>query len=289
MKILIIGNGLLGTAMVKRLESDGHEILIFTRTRNESIQSRQVLGDIFNFNDFINVLEWKPEVIIHTAWITTPGIYRSASSNYHYQEFTTNLATFVKSSDVKHLIILGTCAEYGYQVEPSRAGMTKLAPSTLYAQQKVVAFNSAREILQESNIRLTWARVFYPYGPDQDRNRLIPRLISALRGRELFFLADTSSIYDWITTRDIAFAISWIIDNELPMEIDVGTSLGHTNMELLIELEGLLQARGQLSKMGIHEIGSNEVFVTDRKSPLLASGWSPRDSLHSGLKWVLEH
>jgi nucleoside-diphosphate-sugar epimerase len=287
MRILIIGNGLLGTAIVQRLESEGHSILIFARRRNDKIQSRQVLGDIFLFSDFIKVLDWKPEVIVHTAWITTPGIYKDAATNIQYQEFTTNLAKIVKGSDIKHLLILGTCAEYGHQSEPSNAGITKLTPSTLYAQQKVAAFSSTREILQDSNIRFTWARVFYPYGPGQDRNRLIPRLIGALRDRKPIALIDTSSVYDWITTRDIALAISWIIENVLPMEIDIGTSLGYTNLELLIELEDILGARGQLSLSGAHEVGLKEVFVTDRKSPLLVSGWSPEDSLHSGLGWML--
>ena len=55
MKILIIGNGFLATDIVKRLESEGHEILIFARTRNANLQSQQILGDIFDFNEFIKV------------------------------------------------------------------------------------------------------------------------------------------------------------------------------------------------------------------------------------------
>ncbi len=287
MKILIIGNGLIGSAIVKRLETAGNEILVFCRTRNTSLQNAQVLGDIFNFNEFSKVLDWNPDVIVHTAWITTPGIYKSDLSNVGYQEFTTNLARFICGSDTKHILILGTCAEYGYQIKPSLAGKTELAPSTLYAQQKVLAFNSTREILRESNIRLTWARVFYPYGLNQDPNRLIPRLICALKEQKPFALADTSSVYDWITTRDIADAIAWIIDNELPVEIDVGTSHGYTNMELLMELETIMHLRGQLSLLSSHEKGSNEVIVTDARSPLLTSGWSPTDTLQSGLEWAL--
>jgi nucleoside-diphosphate-sugar epimerase len=246
------------------------------------------LGDIFNFNEFTKVLDWKPEVIVHTAWITTPGIYRNAFSNFQYAEFTTNLAKFVRGSDVEHLLILGTCAEYGYRDGPSIAGITDLAPSSLYAQQKVVAFKSAKEILRESSTRFTWARIFYPYGPNQDQNRLIPRLIGALKDREPFILADTSSIYDWITTKDIASGISWILHNQLPNEIDVGTSFGFTNLELLIELENLLELKGQLSSLSSHKIGLSEVFVTSKDSPLLASGWSPKDSLATGLQRVLE-
>jgi nucleoside-diphosphate-sugar epimerase len=167
------------------------------------------------------------------------------------------------------------------------AGFTKPSPSTLYAQQKVAALHSVRELLQESDLRFTWARIFYPYGPNQDSRRLIPRLISSLRRGESVSLADTSSTYDWITTRDIASGISWILDNELPIEIDIGTSFGYTNLELKMILEELLEINHHEASPKPHSFGLNEVFVANKNSPLFTSGWSPEDSLRSGLYWVL--
>jgi nucleoside-diphosphate-sugar epimerase len=289
MKILIIGNGFLGAAIEEKLYREGHEILFFARTRSAKVESRQVLGTVFNYEEFVKVFDWKPQVVIHTAWITTPGVYRDHSSNIQYAEFTSKLAKTVSNSDIEHLIILGTCAEYGRQVKPSTAGQTKISPSTLYAQQKVVAFDSAQQLLKESNVRLTWARVFYPYGLNQDRNRLIPRIIHSIEEGNQIVLADTSSVYDWITTRDIASAISWVLEHELPTEIDIGTSNGFTNLELLIALENLLATANQTLSQSHHDYGLNEVFVAGENSPLFMSGWSPRDTLDSGLEWVLGH
>lgn len=287
MKILVIGNGFIATSLVRRLESENHELLVFSRTPSKRINCQQVFGDIFAFEEFVKVFNWKPKIIIHTAWITTPGFYKTDFSNFKYAEFTANLAQYIAHSGVEHLIILGTCAEYGLQVEPSTAGVTKLSPSTLYAEQKVVAFNSVKDLLQESDVRFTWARIFYSYGPNQDQKRLIPHLVHSLKNRESVVLADTSSIHDWITTRDIASAISWAIDNELPMEIDVGTSFGFTNLELLVTLEKLLKTTNQMPGREMHSLGQNEVFVAGKTSPLFTSGWSPRDSLVTGLEWVL--
>jgi nucleoside-diphosphate-sugar epimerase len=287
MKILVIGNGFLVTSIVERLESEGHEILIFSRTRNSRIQSQQVLGDIFNYEGFLEVLAWKPKVVIHTAWITTPGVYRNDPSNLQYAEFTTNLAKSLYDSEVEHLVVLGTCAEYGKQVGPSTAGLTVPSPTTLYAQQKIIAFNSAKEILRDSNVRFTWARIFYPYGPNQDQRRLIPRLISSIKNGEPIVLADTSSIYDWITTRDVALAISWVLTHNLPTEIDLGTSIGFTNLEILEALENLLQTKSLLPPEKTHNFGLSEVFVASKSSPLFTSGWSPKDSISAGLEWVI--
>lgn len=287
MKILVIGNGFIAKSILERLQSEGHELLVYSRKKIDRAQYRQVSGDIFDFEEFVKTLEWKPQIVIHTAWITTPGIYRDDVSNFKYSQFTTKLAKYISDSDVEHLIILGTCAEYGHQDGPSTAGITKLSPTTLYAQQKVVAFNSTKEQLQESDVRFTWAHIFYPYGPNQDQKRLIPYLIHSLKSGQPITLADTSSIHDWITTRDIASAISWAICNELPTEIDIGTSFGFTNLELLVVLEKLLQTNNQLPGSESHNFGNNEVFVASKTSSIFTSGWSPTDSLSTGLEWVL--
>jgi nucleoside-diphosphate-sugar epimerase len=287
MKILIIGNGFIGTPIIHKLESDGHELLIYSRTLKNGFGSKQVVGDISNFIDFAKSHSWKPDVIIHTAWITKHEIYTRHASNYVYAQFTSELAEYAVRTELGHLIILGTCAEYGSQSTPSVAGITKLNPSNLYAEQKVIAFNSVKKSLLGSNTRLTWARIFHPYGPRQDKKRLIPYLIDSLKSEQEVHLTDTASMLDWITTRDIAAAISWVIKNETPIEIDVGTAHGFTNVELLKTLEGLLGSSRQWTKYSHETSLAKQVTLVGEDSPLLKSGWIPKDNLITGLQWVL--
>lgn len=288
MRILVIGSGFVAVPIIKKLESEGHEILVYSRTASKALNCQQIEGDIFDLTDFVKVLSWEPNIVIHTAWITTPGKYKNDPSNFEYAKFTVNLANCIKHTEVEHLIILGTCAEYGQQTGPSTAGFTNTSPNILYSEQKVAAFEAVKEILQESTIRFTWARLFFPYGPHQHENRLIPYLIASLNNETPIRLADVSSVYDWITTRDIARAVSWVIQHKLPVEIDIGTSRGATNLELLNILEGFLQTKNQVPSSLEHEIGAGEFFVMGTDSPLLESGWLPKDTLQSGLKWTLE-
>ena len=174
MKILVIGNGFIGSAIVKRLESEGHELLTFSRTFKAGDKSQQVVGDVLNFDIFAKTLLWNPQVVIHTAWITDHATYAQDASNSEYAQFTSLLARAVSQSNIEHLIVLGTCAEYGTQNRACTAGITKLNPTTYYGKQKVIALNSAKEALLESKVRLTWARIFQPYGRNQDSNRLLP-------------------------------------------------------------------------------------------------------------------
>ena len=287
MKILVIGSGFIGSSIIQRLEAEGHELQIFSKTFKNEIHSQQTTGDIFSFDDFSQTLLWSPQVIIHTAWVTALGIYADDSSNYRYAQFTSDLAKYVSQTNLEHLIILGTCAEYGPQSGTSSAGITELNPISLYAKQKVLAMNSAKKSLQGSSVRLTWARVFQPYGPHQDRKRLLPYLIDALKTGKQVNLNDTSSVLDWITTRDIASAISWIVGHDTPVEVDVGTSIGYTNVELLRHLEDLLGHSNQWARIAGQPPIGNGVTLVGRDSPLFVSGWLPSDGLSDGLEWVL--
>ncbi len=283
----MIGNGFLATSIIQQLETEGHEILIFSRRFNPGIKSRQIQGDIFCFAEFVKILAWNPHVVIHTAWITKAGVYKNDPMNIQYAEFTTNLASVIAKSTIDHFIVLGTCAEYGSFTNLIDVA-TKISNNhSLYSQQKYAAFKSTKEILQNSSVRFTWARIFYPYGPNQDRNRLIPHIINSLKGQEEVALTDITSIHDWITTRDVASAVSWIIHNDLSTEIDVGTSVGFTNLEVLREIENLLQIKNKSDGLTKHGSGLSELLVADPNSPLFTSGWSPRDTLRSGLKWII--
>jgi len=288
MKILIVGNGFIGSSIIKRLESEGHEILCFSRRHNLEIASQQIIGDIFNFDEFIKTLNWEPQVIIHTAWVTAHNIYTNDISNYKYAEFTSNLARVISQKSVEHLVILGSCAEYGYQTSVSTAGLTQLQPNSVYSEQKVVAFNSALNSLFGTKVRLTWARIFQPYGLNQDKARLIPYLIDSIRSGRHVELRDTNSVLDWVTTRDIASAVSWILNHDTPTEVDIGTSFGYTNLKLLQKLEALLGNSSQWARITVQSKTGKSVTQVGKDSPLFVSGWIPNDDIDSGLRWVLE-
>jgi nucleoside-diphosphate-sugar epimerase len=287
MKILVIGNGLIGKAIIETLEIEGHEILVFSRSVKEEIRAQQQIGDIFVFENFIGALAWKPDVLIHTAWITQHETYMEDPSNSKYANFTKDLGRYLVGTSVQHLIILGTCAEYGLQMQPSCAGVTALSPKNLYAREKVNSLISVLNSTKGSTVRLSWVRIFHPYGPGQDHKRLIPSLSASVRNGLQIVLRDTTTLRDWITTRDIASAISWVIKNRTPDVIDIGTGKGHTNLDLLRHIEMLTGVQARWPDNLGRPNRQIEMSVVDSQSPLLKSGWSPKDDLNTGLPWAL--
>jgi nucleoside-diphosphate-sugar epimerase len=289
MKILVIGNGFLGAPIIQRLELEGHEVVVFSRKPRHDINARQIVGDIFDHENLVKLLSLSPQVIIQTAWITEHPNYVNDPKNYEYAKFTKYLASRLSHADVEHYIVLGSAAEYGKQLAPVSAGVTNLTPRNLYAEQKVVTFNAVKMVLSESKIRFTWVRIFQPYGLRQDEKRLIPYLISALKQGKKIQLRDSSSILDWVTTRDIASAISWIIEKNTPLEVDVGTTIGFTNIQLLMHLEDWFGGTNQWEQLVSQSTIGSSMLIVGKDSPLIQSGWSPSDTLKTGLDWILSH
>lgn len=287
MKILILGNGFLAYPLIQLLENQGFELLIFSRDKKSTISSQQMIGDIFDDQLLIEALKWGPKVLINTAWMTSHNTYMNDDRNYAYSRFSKRLAQFSIDSSLEHVIAFGSCAEYGAQSAPSIAGVTKLAPRNVYASQKMESFYLMRDILAGSKIRFTWARIFQPYGKNQDSHRLVPFLINAIRNDLEIELHNSGAINDWITTIDIASAISWIIHNQCATEIDIGTGIGHSNFSLLQKLLIMMgKSRNSFHSNPVSRENSS-IAVVGRTSPIFESGWRPKYDLDSGLRWVL--
>jgi nucleoside-diphosphate-sugar epimerase len=287
MRILILGYGFIGRYIAHELKSQGYEVFIFSKTISMTQKNDQIQGDVFNDDDLNKVIIWQPSIIISTVWSTNYDSYSNDSNNINYANFSISLADFCNRIGVKHLIILGSGAEYGNQKIASSAGTTVLNPLSIYAEQKVYAFNSINEI--DKKFRFTWARIFYPYAPDQNPKRLIPYLHSCLINQTQIVLKDSTSKFDWVSTRDIALAVAWLVNNDSPIEVDIGTSIPYTNIELLEEICNVTHLYYRESMIKNLHITSNEVHAVSRQSPLLNMGWKPLDSLNEGLRWVFSN
>jgi hypothetical protein len=82
--------------------------------------------------------------------------------------------------------------------------------------------------------------------------------------------------------------MSWIISHDTPTEVDIGTSFGYTNLQLLQKLEVILGNSNQLARITEQSRIGNSVMQVGKDSPLFVSGWLPNDDMDSGLRWVLE-
>ena len=289
MKILVIGNGFLACPIIEKLDSEGHEVNVYSRQVKSDIRVKQIEGNILESEKLQGVFRNNYQVIINTAWITIQNQYPTHESNKDYSRCAISLASRAAQSGVEHFIGLGSCAEYGKRSSPCVAGETLLNPKNLYAEQKVETFQQTRQLLSLTKTRFSWLRVFQPYGLRQDPERLVPYLINGLKNQLNIEIKDNKSCLDWVTTRDIASAVSWVLNNSLPSELDIATSIGHTSLDVLSHLQVLLGKAKQTPLVDQSSVESSQVLVAGKESPIFTSGWRPEDTLETGLEWVVSN
>ena len=289
MKILVIGNGFLACPIIEKLDSEGHEVNVYSRQVKSNIKVQQIEGNILESEKLQGVFRNNYQVVINTAWITIQSQYRTHESNKDYSRCAINLASRAAQSGVEHFIGFGSCAEYGKRSSPCIAGETLLNPENLYAEQKVETFQQTRQLLSLTKTRFSWLRVFQPYGLRQDPERLVPYLINGLKNHLNIEIKDNKSCLDWVTTRDIASAVSWVLNNSLPSELDIATSIGYTNLDVLSYLQVLLGKAKQTPLVDQSSVESPQVLVAGKESPIFTSGWRPEDTLESGLEWIVSN
>ncbi len=144
----------------------------------------------------------KPDVVIHLAWGGLPNY----KSSHHFDRESPAHFQFLKrllDSGLRHLVVAGTCYEYGMQSGPLHEDL-EARPVTAYGLGKdILRRLLERSVTGESS--LTWARLFYPYGEGQAATSLWPQLKRAAeRGDPTFDMSPGEQLRDYLPVEDVA-------------------------------------------------------------------------------------
>jgi nucleoside-diphosphate-sugar epimerase len=212
MNILITGgNGFLGSNLVRHFIQD-HKLMVISNNNNNLIN----VLDKIEFNNIINeqlILNFKPDIIIHCAW--------AGGNNYadvtHTDQISKNIPIGIellhiisKLETTPRFIGFGSFAEYG--ILTTKAKETDIEyPINFYGVAKN-SFKSISELYcKQHNIKWTWIRPCYIYGPGDVSTRLIPSIINKLINNQKISLNSCDTIIDYLYINDFCTAIDEII------------------------------------------------------------------------------
>lgn len=289
MKVLIVGGtGFIGSQIGFELRKAGYMVKSLNR-KLSPVNVDQSLGDIAKRSSYIGLLrDWKPNVVIQTAWVTEQANYRNSLLNREYSMNTFSFAEDCFQSGVGHFVCLGSSAEYGNQSKACVAGITATDSLDLYSLSKIEAMEKLLTLASRYSQRITWARIFQAYGLNQDPHRLVPSSIQELRSNRNIEIQNPHHILDWISTRDIASAIEFSLSHELPNLIDIGTGTGTSVLTVLTKIADLLKCDPRLLSPNNTSIDKFPFsLVVGSESPLFRHGWKPQDDIEKGLSWIL--
>ncbi len=294
LRLFITGaTGFIGSAICRKALAQGWHVAALIR---HDSANEKVFPDHPNLTPIKGSLEDLPlepimafggDWCIHCAWITKPGLYRESPANRDYELWSKSLIEALPRLGIKHFAMLGSCIEYKLIGEPMRAGVTPIEPDTPYAKAK----NAVRDFLirgsQETDLQWLWARVFYPYGDGEHRDKLCSTLIRKLTNREAVTIEQPHGIRDYLHVEDLADALLLLLRENVGGEVNLGSGLGIAVGDLADNLAHRLGGADL-----IHKIPSkhdpNDRLVADI-SHLKALGWSPSISLVDGLERLIRY
>lgn len=130
----------------------------------------------------------RPEVLLHLAW---GGLPNYAAARHLDEELPRHVdfLTRCAESGLQHLLVSGTCLEYGLQ-RGCLAEDLPAAPVVAYAQAKDSLRRTLQALTRRLPLTLRWLRLFYLYGDGQAATSLYAQLRAAVqRGDARFALS----------------------------------------------------------------------------------------------------
>lgn len=284
-RVLLIGaSGLLGRQFSAEFFSQNYEVLRIGNSNSFHNDVRVSLHEIESLRKLLH--EYKPTHVINSAWVTSPYEYRNSPQNRVYMDSSVALAKLCVENKVLVYVGIGTSAEYGSTNQVVNCEIDRANPINKYGFYKQATFRKIQQSLTSTPLNFLWLRIFQAYGPGEHEERLIPSLINSLSRGECFTLENPSTVLDFITSRDVAKALLFCLEHKIYGCVDVGTSRG-TSVQSLAELVRDIIGRGDLIFSHNLKSNSSDFKVVSPQSKLFKEGWSPKDNLVEGLKWVI--
>lgn len=290
MRLLVTGgSGFLGSAVVRHALAAGHDVAILSRQptgAGGTTGAVPIPGDLAS-PPWEAIAGFRPEAVLHAAWIATPGVYLESPANSDWLHWSRGFAQRLPALGVRHLTVLGTCIEYAVTGKPLNELETPLAPVSPYARAKAELHAALASDLTGSGTGLAWARIFYPYGPHEHPARLASSLLSRVFSGQTITLKTPNSTKDYIHEDDVARGLLAVVGAGYQGPINVGTGEGVTVGRLA---RTLAEFAGRPDLVVLPADAPRDPFdhVVADPSRLLGLGWRPKVELLDGLRRLVE-
>lgn len=218
MRVLVTGaTGFVGRHVVPALLARNHDVVAVARNciRAQAMpwysKVEFVSCDIHDPDvDLVKTLGI-PDILVHLAW---PGL-PNYKGNFHLEvnypadhRFITKMVL----GGVRHVLITGTCLEYGMQTG-ALSEETLPMPITPYGIAKDELRRGLEDFQTKQPFILQWVRLFYIYGHGQNPNSLLSQLDRAIDNKEeTFNMTQGEQLRDYLPVEDVARCLTLLCE-----------------------------------------------------------------------------
>lgn len=289
MRILVTGaTGFLGSAFIRHAIAAGHSVgaLVRQDSPNLPASATRLFGPL-EAPPWTRIEQFQPEACVHAAWIATPGVYLESPENAQWVAWSRSFLEGLAERGVRRMVALGTCIEYRITGHPLSDRSSDLDPRFPYSRAKQALHQQLRPVLEAQGVTLAWARLFYPYGEGEHRERLVSSLIRRLRAGESVALRTPLSVKDYLHVNDVASALGTILDHGFNGPVNVGTGTP-VSVGTIARFLAARIGREDLLQFPANPVADPLDYVVADIQTLSALGWRPQVALEHGLDRMLQ-
>jgi nucleoside-diphosphate-sugar epimerase len=230
------------------------------------------------------VRDARPSHLLHLAWTTEHGRYWEDPANTEWVAATRRLLEAFGETGGSRFVLAGRCAQYEWSgSEPLSEKDTPRRPATTYGRAK----QGASEIVEASGLSTATALLFFPYGPNERPERLVPSIARGLLAGEEAPTSSGTQVRDFIHVSDCGGALAALLDSDATGPVNVGSGEGVSVAEVA-EAVARIVGRPELLWLGALPGGDRTSVVAAVSRLRDEVGFRPRLSLEQGLRDAVE-
>ena len=288
------GAGFIGSNLVDKLISDGHEVIVFddlSTGREENINSK---AKLFRFDiskeEFFDIpimedIMTGVDVVFHMAClarvqpsIENPLLYHDKNVNG-----LVNMLEACRKYDVKRFVFSSSSSVYGDAEEVPTSENCKLNPMSPYAIHKLIGEQYCKLYSELYNIETVSLRYFNVYGdrqPTEGAYCLVMGIFAGqmLKGAPMTIRGDGEQRRDFTYVGDVVDANIKCMDYPLELNGDV-FNIGNGNNLSVSDIADLMGG----SRMHVEPVIEPRETLANYDKANKVLGWSPKGNLK---KWI---
>ena len=305
MKLLVVGGaGYIGSHTVRRLNQQGHQVVVFdnlsTGHRQAVPPGQLIVGELSQVEHLSRVMQDHGiEAVLHFAAFALVGESVSDPARYYQNNVagTLHLLEAMRTSGVSRIVFSSTTATYGI---PQRLPITEQEPQhpvNPYGFSKLVIERALEDYASAYGLAYAALRYFNAAGasPDGDlgedhtpESHLIPIILQVALGQrdEITLFGDDyptpdgTCVRDYIHVNDLAEAHLLALDKLNPgrgLKLNLGTGAGYSVKEI-VDMCRQITGHAIPASIGPRRAGDPPELVADASSARHVLDWSPRCS-----------
>jgi nucleoside-diphosphate-sugar epimerase len=190
-----------------------------------------------------------PEYLLHFAWYTNHGKFWNAIENSLWVDASISLLKSFAKFGGERAVFAGSCAEYDWDYGFCNERITPTNPTTMYGTCKYATNIIVSSLAKELGISLAWGRIFSPFGPFENPQRLIPSMILSMLNNKNAVCNNHNLFRDFMFVNDVARAFVALLNSSFCGNINISSGEAVSLAEVVLKIAHILN-KPDLVKFG---------------------------------------